>query len=135
MLNKKVSFEGVCTSIISTLNTSAPPPPLNLGVLNFTNPKLFTVTSRAQGQKVLSAFLVKMRFWYQNDPFNTENHFSMLTDTYNTSMAWYHQKMVDLSALCHNLLRAKKSHLADKTIWTNQNQFHKACKYHLPQFA
>ena len=29
----------------------------------------------------------EMRFWYQNDPFNTENHFFMLTNTYNTSMA------------------------------------------------
>ena len=48
--------------------------------------------------------------------------------SYNTSMIWYHQKMVGLSALCHNLFtcRAKRSHPADRTMWTNQNQFHKA---------
>ena len=56
-----------------------------------------------------------------------EPFFFMLTNTYNTSMAWYHPKMVGLSALCHNnLFRAKRSHLADRTVWTNQNQFHKA---------
>ena len=70
-------------------------------------------------------FWRKMRFWYQNDPFNTENHF-MLTNVCNTSMAWYPQKMVGLSALCHNVFRAKRSHLAERTMWTNQNQFHKA---------
>ena len=61
--------------------------------------------------KVLSAFLAKMRFWYQNDPFNTENYFFMLSNTYNTSMAWYHQKMVGLSALWPN------GQNADRTFW------------------
>ena len=64
--------------------------------------------------------LVSKRSFQHREPF------FMLTNTYNTSMAWYHQKMVGLSALCHNLFRAKRSHLADRTMWTNQNQFHKA---------
>ena len=58
--------------------------------------------------------------------FKHREPFFIPTNTYNTSMVWYHQKMVDLFALCHNLFRAKRSHLANRTMWTNQNQFHNA---------
>ena len=39
-------------------------------------------------------FWPKWSFWYQNDPYNTENNLIVPTNNYKAIVAWYHPKHV-----------------------------------------
>ena len=64
-------------------------------------------------------FWPKWSFWYQNDPYNTENNLIVPTNNYKAIVAWYHPKHVWPICIFTLSFRARRSHLSYRPIGAN----------------